>query len=228
MNLKDTAGQIQGHFKLTAIKSDGTEEVYEEKNLIMDRARSTMAKLAGGYYAGSPITKIIFGTKGYNPDTNNILEPIQVGTFGFDTPRTELFSVEQDEFFYTISFNPENPVGPDLETNSDGNGSTVQWVKSGDNATLECYGVGNKKTESQGSAGAEDAACPIKIQIFDRTVKYTITLPELAGNGPSSNGTVAYTEASLVSNNDIFSMKTLTPRVKESTVRFVVEWSILF
>lgn len=224
MVLEDEYKTIKGHFTLIAIDKDGNETVYEDPNLIMDKARSNMAELISGWNTGIPINRLILGTKGHNPDTNNILEPIQVGSFGFTPARTELFSVEDQSFFYSLSWDPKNPVGPDLVTDSDGSGGTVAWTTSG---RLDAYAVGNKQLQTGIEADAENAPCPITIEVLDRTVRYTITIPELAANGPTGDGVVAFTEASLISGNDIFSMKTFSARVKENSVRYVIIWSIL-
>jgi len=223
MNLDDQL-TIKGHFKLIAIDKDGVETVYEDCNLIMDKARSNMAELVSGWNNGIPVTKLIMGTKGHNPDTNNILEPIQVGSYGFTPSRTTLFSVEDSSYFYTLTWDPKNPVGPDLVTNADGTGGTVSWSPTG---RLDAYAIGNKQLQTGIEQGAENAPCPITIEVLDRTVKYTFTIPEIAANGPTGDGVVAFTEASLVSGDDIFSMKTFSARVKENTVKYIIVWSIL-
>ncbi|MEA3485935.1 MAG: hypothetical protein U9R03_04435 [Candidatus Aerophobetes bacterium] len=223
MDLKDNIN-LNGHFKLIAIDSKGNETIYEEKNLIMDKARVNMAELISGSGRGLPVTKLILGTQGHNPDTSNILEPIQVGTFGFESSRESLYSVENEEFYYTIKWDPNNPVGPDLETNSDGEDGIVTWTETG---ALSAYGIGNKIDQDGTEQDAENAPCPIEIVVLDRTVRFTITIPEIAANGPTGDGVVGFTEASLMSGDDIFSMKTFSARVKENTVKYVIVWSIL-
>ena len=216
---------INGYFEIRAIKADGSEDVYEEKNLIMDTARTNMAELVGGYSAGIPITKFILGTKGHNPDTANILEPITVGTYDFTPARTDLYSQESNDFYYTLEWNPFSPVGPDLTSTSDGEGGTIAWNLTGG---LKAYAKGNKKDQSGVEIDAENVPCPIEIQILGRSVKYTITIPEIAANGPTSESIIAYTEASLMCGTDIFSMKTFPGKIKEPVVKYIISWSLLF
>jgi len=52
-----------------------------------------------------------------------------------------------------------------------------------------------------------------------------VTVPVENAN---ETGVVAYTEAALYSNEEMFSMKTFPARVKENTVKFIITWSIMF
>jgi len=217
--------KIRGHFLIKSYKRDGSVEEWEDSNLIMDTARDTMAQLIAGYDAGVPNSKFVLGTKGFNPVTGNVLEPIIVGENGFVSSRTNLFSEADGSFYYTLTWDTKAPVGPDLLTTANGTGGTVGWVAPG---TLDAYAKGNKYNQVGTELNAENAPCPINITITGRTVKYTITIPEIAANGDNGASVIAYTEASLMAGGNIFSMKTMPARVKENTVRLVIEWSLLF
>lgn len=216
MNLQDKIN-LQGYFKITAYKSDGSIEVIEDKNLIMDKARNNMAELASGCMMGSPITKFIIGTAGHNPDTNNILEPISVGTYGFTPTRTETFSKTQNKFRYNLTWDPFNPVSDDFVT-------PVTW----NNREVTLYARGNKLDETGVESGAENTPCEVNIKVLGNSVLYTITLPEAAANGVTGDSTIAFTEAALFSGSDIFSLKTFSARVKDPSVKYVIEWRIIF
>ena len=216
MNLQDKIN-LQGYFKITAYKQDGTTEVIEEKNLIMDKARNNMAELASGCILGLQITKFVIGTACHNPDTNDILDPILVGTYGYTPTRVETFSKTQNKFRYNISWDPFNPVSDDLVT-------PVSWNLG----EVSLFGKGNKLDETGVESGAENTPCPISIKVLGNSILYTITLPEAAANGVSGDSTVAFTEAALFSGSDIFSLKTFSARVKDPSVRYVIEWRIIF
>jgi len=208
MILKDKI-DFQGHFSVKAFKKDGSVELYEDKNLIMDKARSNMAELVGGYTEGVAINQFILGNKGHNGD--DILNYKKVGENGeFVSSRDKMFSQDPDyddddnkNFSYEISFD----------------------VKSNDATTTDSEAVGKIH-------GSDDTqTCEVRRVVTDRTCTYTITIPDVAGNQVDGDGNatvMAYTEASLYAGVDIFSMKTFPARVKEDTVKFEITWSIIF
>jgi hypothetical protein len=204
MNLRDSVKFI-GHFGIKIYKKDGSIEEYEDKNLIMDRARQNMAQLVGGVTGvddtldGQPINSFVMGTEGHVGD--DILDYKKVGSDGFDSTRTNLFSEESDGEYYVIPFNASGT-------------ETINIVAD------ECYNsklVDTKET------------CNITRTVVDRTCTYIITVPDASANAADPNTSViAYTEAALYSGTDIFSMKTFPARVKEDTVKFEITWSIIF
>lgn len=198
MKLNDKIDFV-GHFSMKIFKADGSVEVYEDKNLIMDLARSNMAELVGGYDIGLPINRFVIGTKGHVG--TDILDYIQVGTSGFETTRTQLFSEELSEFNYQIPFDCTGATATVLDDAAEG-------YIDGD--------AGNTQT------------CKVQRTVSDRTVTYIITIPDNAGNASGESPVVAYTEAALYAGTDIFSMKTFPARVKEDTVKFEITWSIIF
>lgn len=225
MKLSDNTN-FRGEFSITAYKKDGSIETYEDKNLIMDTARSNMAELIGGQIdVGLPINSFVIGNKGHsnaNSDTSNILDYRLVGAEGFVSAKQELFSedVANDlgglgdaaNFSYVIDFDTKN----------------IESVVTDSAAIGKINPKGKTVTPS-----AETHVCSVTRTIIDRTCTFEITVPDFAGNldsgsGGGGSGVVAYTEAALYAGNDIFSMKTFPARVKEETVKFVITWSIIF
>jgi len=206
MNLKDRI-DFKGHFKVQIFKNDGSIETYEDKNLIMDTARSNMAELVGGYSEGHHIDKFVLGNKGHNG--TDILDYKKVGANNeFVSNRTKLFAQDplyddannKDSFVYEISFNTASDAATAVDSNAVGK--------------IE----GNTETHT----------CEVQRVVVDRSCTYTITIPDYAGNKIGEGEVVAYTEAALYADEAIFSMKTFPARVKEDTVKFVITWSIIF
>lgn len=209
MKLNDKV-DFYGVFSIKSFDKDGNViDDYEEKNLIMDEARRNMAQLIGGVTAagdtdGRHIDSFVLGTKGHNG--TNILDYIAVGDAGFTSARTSLFSeVGATDINYKIGF---NSVGGLNVTDS--------------NATGRHY----KGTSAQDTDAVKNI---VKRVVNDRTVTYTITVPATnANSGDIANPVVAYTEAALYAGSEMFSMKTFPARVKEDTVKFEINWSIIF
>ena len=206
MILKDKI-DFQGHFTVKAFKKDGSVEIYEDKNLIMDKARSNMAELVGGYSNGVPIDQFVLGNKGHNG--LDILDYKKVGANDeFVSTRTMLFAQdpayddanEKDSFVYEIAFNVESATSSQIDS------SAVGRIKGSD----------------------DTQTCEVQRVVADRTCTYTITIPDFAGNQVGEGSVVAYTEAALYAGVDIFSMKTFPARVKEDTVKFEITWAIIF
>ena len=212
MILKDKI-DFQGHFMIKAFKKDGSVEVYEDKNLIMDKARSNMAELIGGMTAGQPIDKFSLGNKGHVG--SDILNYKKVGANNeFVSTRTMLFA--------------EDPAYADA--NNDTNGDHVESFVY--EITFDVRGDSAEVTDDKavGRIKGDDATqtCTVKRVVADRTCTYTITIPDNAGNKGGEGEVMPYTEAALYAGPDIFSMKTFPARVKEDTVKFEITWAIIF
>lgn len=211
MKLQDDV-KIQGIFSIYSIDKNGNViDKYEEKNLIMDRARQNMAQLIGNVTTdaslGQPINKFVIGTLGHVG--TDILNYKRVGENGFTSTRTSLFSEENSSALnYLIEFSVAG--GTDVTVQADGKrrkGLTVEATESAVKNTIRRIVGGDQ----------------------GRTVTYEITIPAENGNsGDPANPVVAYTEAALYAGNDIFSMKTFPARVKENTVELKIVWSIIF
>jgi len=208
MNLKDNIDFV-GHFGIKAYKKDGTIEEYEDKNLIMDRARQNMAQLVGGVTVGGDtiqgkeINRFVIGTEGHIG--TNILDYKKVGgSEGFNSTRTNIFSQASNGEFYTIPF--------DVKGDTD---------------------VTDNPTNCVNSKVSGNETCRVRRTVSNRTCTYIITIWDASGNSYTQNETsgtsvIAYTEAALYAGADIFSMKTFPARVKEDTVKFEITWSIIF
>ena len=214
MILKDKV-DLRGEFAIRAYKKDGTIEVYEDKNLIMDTARTNMAEIIGGWNAGVPINKFVLGNKGHNG--TDILDYKKVGENNeFLSSNTMLFAEDPDN---------------DETDDSDGSNGKANFtydiifdVKSGDASTTDSA----PKTKINGEDATEDKKCTITRTVNSRTCTYTVTIPDACGNRDGEDAVVAYTEAALYAGDKIFSMKTFPARVKEDTVKFEITWAIIF
>lgn len=209
MILKDNIN-VQGYFAVKIFKKDGTIETYEDKNLIMDTARSNMAQLIGGHTSGTEINQFVLGNKGHNG--TDILDYKKVGANSeFISSRVELFSQDpayvaansKDSFAYEIPFN----------------------VVGATDTVVDAAAIGNI---AGGTGNALVDTCEVTRVVVDRTCTYTIVIPDTAGNPVGEGEVVAYTEAALYAGDKIFSMKTFPARVKEDTVKFEITWSIIF
>jgi len=202
MKHKDKINQPIGIFTLLVQDKNGKIiEKYSEKNLIMDNAKITMAKLVGGVTPFKPINRFILGTRGHKDD--NVLTNKQVGEDGFVSERTELFSQSENELYYTIDFNPNSDT---LDKDDDGN--TIGYFNGDDSNTQS----GNT----------------VKRTVEGSEVTYTIVIPLDNANHPDSDKLAAYTECSLNCDNIIFSMKTFPVRVKEDSVQYTITYKIIF
>lgn len=211
MKLQDDV-KIQGIFSIYSIDKNGNIiDKYEEKNLIMDRARQNMAQLIGnvttGASLGQPINKFVIGTLGHVG--TDILNYKRVGENGFTSTRTRLFSEENSSALnYLIEFSVAGNT--DITVQAEGkrrNGLTVVATENDVKNTIRRIVGGDQ----------------------GRTVTYEITIPaENANSGNPENPVVVYTEAALYAGDDIFSMKTFPARVKENTVELKIIWSIIF
>lgn len=79
---------LRGEFSLVVKdKSGNVVETYEDKNLIVNLAKTSLAKLIGNAGGGKEVTKIAFGTSNIAPDvadtviTNAIVKNLGAATF---------------------------------------------------------------------------------------------------------------------------------------------------
>ena len=154
MNLQDKVDCV-GQFRIESHYADGTVDVFEEKNLIMDIARNNMARLLGGVTTGEseakPISKFVLGTDGHLD--GNILTPKTVGSDGFESTRTNIFSEEDPtKTNYAITFDASG----DANVTVDGTGQFFTGTVAG-----------NIDTDVN----------TIQRVVADRTVTYTINVP---------------------------------------------------
>lgn len=101
---------ISGHIIIECLNKQGEVlDRFENHNLIMDKARTSIANLACALSTADPINKFVLGTEGHT--TGDILIP-KTELEGFVSSRTELFSEENSSYSYPIVFsNPGTSTG---------------------------------------------------------------------------------------------------------------------
>lgn len=67
MELHDSQPPARGEFRLRIFRAGRLIEDYVDRNLVVDAAKTSHAKLIGGDGSGKTITKIAFGTSGAGP-----------------------------------------------------------------------------------------------------------------------------------------------------------------
>src|ERR1044072_1151657 len=84
----DRVGALRGEFSLTITDRSGkVVERYEDKNLIVNVAKSTLAALIGTGNSAKRVSKIAFGTSSIAPDvadtviTNSVTKDIEADTY---------------------------------------------------------------------------------------------------------------------------------------------------
>ena len=205
------AKETKGHFKIEARDTNNNIiDSYEDNNLIVFEARKKMASLLASK-ARKGVTKILLGTRGHNTNTGNILEPKVVGQDGYEETRTNTFSEAEQEFFYTIQWNPDNLLDKD-------NGQ-ANWVGN----TISFIATGNPM-----NSATENARVPVTITITENTTEFKIEVPETAANGTDGRSVVSYTEAGLFCETEMFSIKCFPAKVKDVSTSFSIIWRIIF
>lgn len=126
----DSILKPSGYFRVESVDSLGNIlDVYEENNLIMDKARVNLAAFISGLPTSTPINKIVFGTEGHI--TGNLTIP-KTATEGFVSSRSSLFSEQTASYEYHLGFVPTTNGGFATVTEDDASaGSTVQITLSG-------------------------------------------------------------------------------------------------
>lgn len=98
----DTFNAIKGHLTVETVDINGIVlDKFEDNNMIMNTARTNMARLVSGESTGNVIDKFVIGTEGHNLD---YLVPKNSST-GFVPTLTGLFSETlTDKYHYEIRF----------------------------------------------------------------------------------------------------------------------------
>ncbi len=117
--------KVSGFFKIETIKDSKVIDTFEQKNLIMDEARSTFAKYLAGINGTPVIDRFVLGTKGHigadNIDGGDILAP-KTEAQGFTSDRDMLFSEDGGIFkkdFEDIKFTVGGVSGDEVTVYSD-------------------------------------------------------------------------------------------------------------
>jgi len=193
--------QPTGYFKIQLHnKSGDLLEEYEDKNLIVNSARTNIAKLVCGFTGGSSINKFIIGTNGW---VNDVLTPKTI-VDGLVPTVTELFaetpSTDPDYQNYTYSI--------EFDGTASNNGfRNVTWEtdRTTDNQTVSTVSV----TET------------------DNSVTYVITIPSSVANNVPTNF-ASFTEAGFYCGNTLFNIKTFPVKVKDSSTQITITWVLSF
>jgi hypothetical protein len=194
---------LKGYFSIRTINRDGTEELYEDHNLIMDNARYSMAKAISGYESGRKISVFKLGTAG---NVSGEYLRAKTSAEGFVSSRTSLFSeAKTGEITYYINF------GSSIKSKQ----STQTIATTSTSDSQEC---------------SVKITVANRVVTYEVTIPEVAANQNLSGVSSIIPYTEAalYTWDSSDSNPLIFSAKTFPVKVKEDTVSMVATWSITF
>lgn len=217
MNMVENAPKARGEFTLQVLNDKGEViDQFQENNLVVNTARESMSALLSGKNDSLGITTFVLGTRGHDETTNDILKPKVVGQDGYDETRTQLFSEQKNQFYYTVKWTQGVLV--------DSQNAPVQFT--GD--TVEFVAKGQKKNQAGTEPDAENAKIPVKIDLQTNAVQYEFEIPEASANGIDGQSVVAYTEAGLKCGDKLFSIKCFSGKVKSLDTKFKIIWRIIF
>lgn len=254
--LIDNLTSFRGEFTLTEIKNGKSEIVVQEHNMIMNRAKESLAEIlagarmgeVGGAYRIQPINRFELGSGSHIGLTK--IDPVNtlVRLRAVDKQLDGGTSTDADNQLYRIDFDPfttgvANIGGPNGTTLTQ---VTQSAVKEFDNSIL--FGASGTPAALDTSADP----CLVKFKFEETTdasgtyknaILYEITIPELRANQStptpfSTTNPVYYSEAALsirkgdldttVCDFDVFAIKTFPPRPKASDSKWVITWKIIF
>lgn len=246
---------LKGHFKIETISKNGeVTDCYEQNNLIMDSARTTIAELFSLISSNTSIAKIVLGTRGHEGDIRIPKSSIE----GFVSSRDRLFS-EYTSFsngqindlntgdvflyagtsalggvsgrYYEYIGNPQE----DVSLTSINFTNTSFWVDLGTNQPynyeisfdLPQTAIGQCTNIVETNPGAGSI---VSIEQTGNDVVFTTELGVTAANDQNDPvvGSTTFTEAALYANGRIFSMKTFGAKIKDATVSLRITWTISF
>ena len=191
---------LSGYFSIKTVDKSGKEEIWEEKNLVMDNARNVISKLLSGFNSGKIVNTFKLGVDGNV--TGDLLTP-KTSSQGFISSRTQLFSETNATSVYRIRFAP----AAGLATQTLNTTNTTDGVQCTVSVTVSSNVVTYVVTIPEGAANKN-------LSGVDSTIPYT----EAA----------LYSNNSGYTDELIFCAKTFPVRVKENTVSMVITWSITF
>ena len=217
MTMVENAPKARGEFTLQVLNDKGEViDQFQENNLVVNTARESMSALLSGKSNSLGITTFVLGTRGHDETSNDILQPKPVGQNGYDETRTQLFSEQQNQFYYTVKWTQ----GALLDTQ----GAPVPFTGN----TVQFVAKGQKKNQVGTEPDAENAQIPVKIELQNNAVQYEFEIPEASANGANGQSTVAYTEAGLKCGDKLFSIKCFSGKVKSLDTKFKIIWRIIF
>ena len=167
--MTDKCNTIRGYFKIESIKDGKVIDTFEQKNLIMDKARLTFAKYLANINNTPVIDKFVIGTQG-NIE-GDLLAP-KTDMNGFTSDRQMLFSEEngvEGKDYETIEFTVSGVSG-DTVTASD-KLNTVNCTVDGSSVIYEIL-INNKSCNGTGTIVYTECAFYTGSSIFSmRTFK---------------------------------------------------------
>lgn len=247
--------QFKGHFTIQSIDKNGQViDEWAENNMIMESARTTMAKILAKLNSGVTIDKIVLGTEGHIG--SSITTP-KTSTEGFVNTRNRLFSEElvvgdnesitlqqNDIIQYTGTANATGTtgnfytyIGPGatINTSTVNFGDTAIWTDLGTEEPYT-YSIEFTMPETNDADATniieDDISSGSSVHILQSGTSVTFTtniVPAAANDGGGAGaGTSVFTEAALYSGDEIFAMKTFKAKIKDSSVLLRIIWTITF
>lgn len=251
--LTDSMYGFIGEFTLTETINGKSEIIVQEKNMIVNRSKQSLAQMLAGakmaelgnVYNIQPINRFELGSGSHSgltkldPDAtyNQLRARTNYAGNTVTTPSAQIYRIDFDPFQTGVA----NTGGPNGTTLTQINGA---YVKEFDNNIL--FGGTNNIPISTGVypsvvkmayGEATDATGTYKNAIL-----YEITIPEERANQDavafSTTNPVYYSEAGLFVRKgdldttycsfDMFAMKTFPPRPKASDAKWTISWKIIF
>ena len=168
--MKEVFNTVKGYFKIEAIDRDGNVvDSFEQKNLIMDKARETFAKLLAGISGTPVIDRFVIGTQGNV--SGDLLSP-KTEINGFTSDREMIFAEatgQEGTEFSSLYFSASG-TNADTVICDDGL-STVKITVAGTDVVYE-INVYNDSCNGTGTAVYTECAFYCGSEIFSmRTFK---------------------------------------------------------
>lgn len=238
IDYKDRLKGFVGEFTLTEIKHGESKILFKDKNLIVNRAKQSMAQAItinplaehGGSYTVGGISRFMLGTGAHT---------------GLSV--TETASVDQNELFaktkrdggdssqdaYIIDFIPNGESVSTIEEYD----SAIIWGGSGVNHTNKLSLTTPSSVTISYDTNSDSSGT------FIEGITYTYTIPEGNANQDGSPlNPIYYSEAGLfirkgqldastgdaAASTDMFATKLFPPKPKDNESSWVISWKILF
>jgi len=249
---------FKGHFKIQSIdKNDNVVDVYEDDNMIMLDARTTMAEIFANLNTPKPfIDSFRLSTMGHlnahDAATESIITP-KTPAEGYVMERGRLFGESvtatvgvtslvlqtNDVVNFTDAAVPGYYVYlgttnyPNAMTVSQADIDGVLWASFGAVApytyNIDFVLPGNNSTPAALSVVETDVGSGSEVTVVQSgsSVTFTIDVAGVAAIGQTGT-TSTFTEAALYANGSIFSHKTFKAKIKDSSVTLRIIWTITF
>lgn len=247
--------KFKGHFAIQTIDADNQViDQWEDNNMIMEVARTTMSKILSQINGGITINKLILGTNGHVGSSITIPK---TSNEGFVSDRDRLFSEEleiddnesvplhlNDIVKYVGSASATGItnhfyryVAPaaTISTNTTNFEDTAIWENLDEDEpyTYEIEFTLPETNDANATNIIEDdisSGSTVHILQEGTSVTFTTNIVPAAANsgGGAGAGTSVFTEAALYSGDDIFAMKVFKAKIKDSTVLLRIIWTITF